>query len=119
MCTNGLRAYAIKEDRTLCSDYITKMVYDNSWLAYHKDNVHCPPNAISFWNQLAGAAGAGVLIRAAVGGMGPDRAKQASSNFTIALLISCSVMIRGGTKRTTLGPAGTTNIPAARRAFAT
>lgn len=74
---------------------------------------------MSFWNQLAFTAGTGALIKAAVGGMGPAKAKHASSNLTIALFISSSVMIRGGTKRTTLGPAGTTNMPAARRALAT
>lgn len=44
---------------------------------------------------------------------------QASSNFSIALLISASVMISGGTKRTTLGPAGTTRTPFANNALAT
>lgn len=50
---------------------------------------------------------------------GGDRDKHACSNFSMALSISDSVMMSGGTKRTTLGPAGTTSMPAFSSALAT
>ena len=59
---------------------------------------------MSFWNQLAFTAGTGALIKAAVGGMGPAKAKHASSNLTIALFISSSVMIEGAQSAPLLGP---------------
>lgn len=77
-----------------------------------------PPNAINFCSQLAGFAdfdfeGAGVCSRDPAGGCGLDldNVMHASSNLDMALMISSSVMMSGGTNRTTLGPAGTTNIP--------
>ena len=83
-----------------------------------------PPNAISFWSQLAGLAdfeGAGVCSRDPAGGCGLDldNVMHASSNLVMALIISASVMISGGTNRTTLGPAGTTNSPVPSSVFAT
>ena len=85
-----------------------------------------PPNAINFWSQLAGLAdfdceGVGVCNRDPAGGCGLDldNVMHASSNFDMALMISASVMISGGTNRTTFGPAGTTNIPVPRSVFAT
>ena len=79
---------------------------------------YLPPKAISFWIQLEEATG--VFMREPAAGATPvESPTHASSNFCMALLISASVMISGGTNRTTLGPAGTTSTPLAKSAFAT